>query len=188
MSVLLSPDGERLVILKSDATLETWDVKTGQKLLTMLGPTIAADTTELDFSPDGKLLLIADCSGIQVVRDVATGAEVRRFSKRGCTFGAGFSADNKLIALRGPETKVFSIETAQEVLSLPIRGGVVIFSPDGRRLIAGVGANASEPATVEVFLMQLKELVALAKTRVTRDLTTGECQQYLHGEACPIEP
>jgi WD40 repeat protein len=187
-SVLLSPDGERLVTLKSDATLETWDVKTGDKLLILPGPTQTPDTTELDFSPDGKFLLIADCSGTQVVRDIATGAEIRRFSKRGCTFGAAFSADNKMIAMRGPETKVFSLETGEEVLSLPIRGGLVLFSPDGTRLIAGVGANASDPATVDVFMMQLNDLVALAKTRVTRGLTTAECQQYLHMEACLASP
>jgi hypothetical protein len=31
-------------------------------------------------------------------------------------------------------------------------------------------------------------LIALAKSRVTRSLTTEECQQYLHVEACPAEP
>jgi hypothetical protein len=32
------------------------------------------------------------------------------------------------------------------------------------------------------------ELVALARSRVTRSLTTEECQKYLHVEECPDEP
>jgi len=31
------------------------------------------------------------------------------------------------------------------------------------------------------------ELIALAKSRLTRSLTTEECQQYLHLEDCPEE-
>jgi hypothetical protein len=36
-----------------------------------------------------------------------------------------------------------------------------------------------------MYLVRLEDLVALAKTRVTRALTTEECQQYLHVAACP---
>jgi hypothetical protein len=32
------------------------------------------------------------------------------------------------------------------------------------------------------------DLIALAKSRLTRELTTEECQQYLHVDACPAVP
>jgi hypothetical protein len=39
-----------------------------------------------------------------------------------------------------------------------------------------------------MFLLDPVDLVALAKTRVTRALTIEECQKYLHVEQCPKEP
>jgi hypothetical protein len=37
---------------------------------------------------------------------------------------------------------------------------------------------------VRVYALRLDDLLALAKARVTRSLTTAECRQYLHVEAC----
>jgi hypothetical protein len=37
----------------------------------------------------------------------------------------------------------------------------------------------------QFFALDVEELIALARTRVTRGLTEAECQQYLHVEACP---
>ena len=38
---------------------------------------------------------------------------------------------------------------------------------------------------VQVITLDLQELIDLAHSRVTRALTTEECQTYLHMEACP---
>ena len=38
---------------------------------------------------------------------------------------------------------------------------------------------------VGIYLLRLEDIVALAKARVTRSLTTDECQKYLHVAACP---
>ena len=58
-----------------------------------------------------------------------------------------------------------------------------VFSPDGTRL-----ATAGRDGTVRIFLLKIEELIALANSRVTRSLTTAECQQYLHVDACPVQP
>jgi hypothetical protein len=34
----------------------------------------------------------------------------------------------------------------------------------------------------------MQDLIDVAQSRVTRGLTTQECQKYLHVEACPEEP
>jgi WD40 repeat protein len=56
----------------------------------------------------------------------------------------------------------------------------ISFSPDGKYL-----ASSSLDGTVRVYFTQLEDLIAYAKTRVTRTLTTEECQRYLHMNTCP---
>jgi len=38
---------------------------------------------------------------------------------------------------------------------------------------------------VHVYELNIEDLIALAKSRLTRELTQNECQKYLHVEACP---
>jgi hypothetical protein len=47
---------------------------------------------------------------------------------------------------------------------------------------------ASNDGIIREFLLNIDELLAIAQTRVTRSLTTAECQKYLHMEQCPSEP
>ena len=39
-------------------------------------------------------------------------------------------------------------------------------------------------AGVRVFVLDIDELLAIARANVTRSFTADECRQYLHGE-CP---
>ena len=53
------------------------------------------------------------------------------------------------------------------------------FSPDGTFVaVGGFG-------TVRVWVLGIEDLVKLARDRVTRSLTDGECRQYLHLAECP---
>jgi hypothetical protein len=74
--------------------------------------------------------------------------------------------------------------TGLNVLNLPVDGsgtGDVSFSPDGKRLaVSGMSG-------IYIFVLPVDELVTLAKSHLTRTLTTEECQQYLHVEQCPVE-
>jgi WD40 repeat protein len=56
----------------------------------------------------------------------------------------------------------------------------VAWSSDGRRLV-----TASRDHTSRVYLVDVDDLAALARTRLTRGLTAEECQKYLHAPACP---
>ena len=66
-------------------------------------------------------------------------------------------------------------------------GGVygVAFSPadNGSHL-----AVASNDGVVRILTLKIDKLLALAQSRVTRSLTTAECQKYLHVEQCPSQP
>ena len=181
--VYISPDGGRLVTVNFDTSVYVWDVFAGQKLLTLPRP----DTdNSLWFSADGKWLAIADCNGTVVVRDLASGEEKLRFSgTSACIKGVAFSPDGKLFAVNAGDRglKILDFENGQELLTLP--GGFdVEFTPDGTRVIVATWDEAGRHV-VRTFLLKLEEIVALAKSRVTRSLTTEECQKYLHVEACP---
>ncbi len=188
--IALSADGKRLATLKNDTTVEIWDVMTGRKLQTLPGPAVI-DGAHLWFSPDGNWLIIADCTGTAIVHEVITGAEVHRFSNDGaCITGVDFSRGEKLMAVTSAqlETKILNLETWQEELTLP-GGWLVQFTPDGTRVIIG----RDEPtgltkSAVRMYLVNLDDVVTVARSRVTRSLTTKECQQYLHMDSCPDEP
>lgn len=188
-SMSLSADGQKLAILKNDATIETWDVNTGQRLLSLPGPSVLGSAT-VWFGPDGKRLVVADCTGLVVVRDAETGEEMRRFSSGAtCIVDVAFSPDGKLIAVSGRrESKIWEFETGRELITLPSTEAAQ-FTPDGTRLI---GVRRDDAAlvshTVHVYALQLDELIALAKSRVTRSLTAEECEEYLHTATCPPVP
>ena len=63
------------------------------------------------------------------------------------------------------------------------RSDQVAFSPDGTRIVS-VGRDL----TVRMYELKIEDLIALAKSRLTRELTLNECQKYLHVEACPFMP
>jgi WD40 repeat protein len=173
-----------LVTLNVDTSVYIWDVAAGQRLLSLPGP--ATLDSDLWFSPDGKWLAIADCTGTVVVRDVASGEEKLRFSGTlACIYGVAFSPDGRLFAVNAGDRglKILDFGTGQELLTLP--GGFdVQFTPDGTRVISGAEDEQARHI-VRVYLLKLEDIVALAKTRLTRSLTTEECRQYLHLEACP---
>jgi WD40 repeat protein len=185
--VYISPDGERLVTINFDSSVYVWDVNTSQKLLTLPGP--ATVDNSLWFSPDGKWLAIADCNGTVVVRDIASGEEKLRFSDTtGCINAVAFSPDGRLLAVSAGNggLRILNFETGQELLKL-WGGWDVQFTPDGTRVISAT-IDEQGRQIVRMYLLKLDDIVALAKSRVTRTLTTEECQQYLHVDSCPAEP
>ena len=57
------------------------------------------------------------------------------------------------------------------------------FSPDGKQLV-----TASEDGTVQVYALDLRELINLARSRVTRSFTAEECELYFQSKTCPPLP
>lgn len=115
---------------------------------------------------------------------------LRTLEHSGRVFSVAFDTDGKWIATGSEDNtaKLWDLATGKEILTLPgSSGGVygVAFQP-------GEGAAhlvvAGNDGLVRVILLKIDELLAVAKSRVTRSLTPAECQKYLHSETCPGAP
>ncbi len=185
-SVAFSPDGSRIATSGFDGTSIVWDVVTGKKLFSLTGHT---DTVrQVAFSPDGTRLATAGLDGSAKLWDAVSGKELHTLSGHtGPVFSVAFSSDGKTIAtVSGDKTaKLWDVLTGKDLLTLqaPDELTGVAFSLDDSQL-----AVASRDGTARIYLLKIEDLVALARQRVTRSLTTEECQQYLHVTACPGEP
>ncbi|HSL29219.1 MAG TPA: WD40 repeat domain-containing protein, partial [Anaerolineales bacterium] len=187
--VVFSPDGMQLATASTDGTAKIWDVKTGELLFTLSGHT--SGVVDIAYSPDGRKLATVSGDTTSKIWDAATGIELTTLIGHVAELRpVAFSPDGKFLATgSGDNTaKIWDVETGQELLTLPgSAGGVygVAFSPSdgGSRLLV-----ASNDGLIREILLNINELLALAKTRVTRSLTTAECQKYLHVEQCPADP
>jgi WD40 repeat protein len=140
------------------------------------------------FSPDGKHLATTSWDGTTKVWDAINGKELLTLrGHTGIVEGVIFSPDGKRLASAGDQTaKVWDAESGRQLLTLHGQSGAVMsvaFSPDGKRL-----AGASNDATVQIYALDLRELLNLARSRVTRALTSEECQRYFQSETCPALP
>ena len=187
--ILFSPDGNILVTTSDDpdATARIWDAATGKQLHVLAGHPgrIWAAT----FSPDGSRVVTAGWEGAIKMWDVTTGQELTTFVGHTSTVAAvSFNPDGSRLATAGGDgtIRIWDVATGVEILALPGQTNfiwAVPFSYDGSRLI-----SVSIDGTARILVVRLDDLIVLAKSRVTRSLTTEECQKYLHVEVCPAEP
>ena len=185
-SVAYSPDGKYIVAgggTGGSGYGLILDATTGEKLFTLpLDGFLGA----VSYSPDGKRVALSDFTGAVSIWDALTGEQV--LTLRGHTtwvYAIPFSRDGKWIATASSDgtARVWDAVTGANVLTLNVDSqgvGGVEFSPDGKHLAVGGKLGIS------IFYLRIDDVIALAKTRVTRQLTIEECQQYLHMEACPI--
>jgi WD40 repeat protein len=163
-----------------------WDAVTGKELLILTGPN--RPVRQVVFSPDGTRLATASFDGTAKVWGAASGKELFTLSGHvNNVLSVAFSPDGKTTATASLDktAKLWDAITGKELLTLhaPTELTSVAFSPDGTQL-----AVAGRDGTSRIYLLNIEDLLALAKQRVTRSLTTEECQQYLHVNTCPTSP
>ena len=89
---------------------------------------------------------------------------------------------NTTVDERGYALRLWDWPAGVETLKLSDSGFRVALSPDGR-LVATVRWRQPVPF-VHVWALDPELLLRIARTRVTRSLTEGECRRYLQ-RACP---
>jgi WD40 repeat protein len=178
-SAAFSPDGKYVVTAGSSGIARVWDARTSQEVMALRGHELGINSVA--FSPDGKYVVTASADKTARVWDARTGQEVlvlRGHDDR--VWKAAFSLDGKYVVTAGADNtaRVWDVTTGQEVAVLrghqdDVRGAA--FSPDGKYIV-----TASADGTARIYLVHIEDLIALAKTRVTRGLTCNERVQYLH--------
>jgi WD40 repeat protein/DNA-binding SARP family transcriptional activator len=144
ISFAFSPDGRYIAAGGRSATVQVWDLESGQSQQALaVGATISPQVEAIAYSPDGTRLAVGD-----IMFDVVTGQQ--QFWLRGHTQGIlhlAFNADGtRLITASYDGTvKVWDITPAHELFARSAHGGMVYdvaYSPDGR-LLATAGRDGS---------------------------------------------
>jgi WD40 repeat protein len=166
--------------------VRVWDPLSGQEQLELPGLEGAGSMTAVAFSPDGILIAGGQLNGMICMWEAATGKLIHTIPGHSAgVFALDFNANGTLLASASFDlmAKIWDVQSGREVASLYGNTGRVMgiaFSPDGTQVATG-----GEDGTVRLFAVRMEDLVALARSRVTRSLTTEECQKYLHVDACP---
>jgi WD40 repeat protein/transcriptional regulator with XRE-family HTH domain len=186
-SIAYSPDGTRILSGFGWRQGVIWDATTGESLFYLPG-WYEDDIWSVAYSADGKYVALGGHTGAIGIWSATTGQKLLDLKGHSARVDAiTFSPDGKWIAATSADgtARVWDTTAGVNVLTLPVDSGGaggISFSPDRKRLAVGGKSG------IYVFVLPLDELIALAKSRLTRSLTTEECQQYLHVTTCPVGP
>lgn len=152
-----SPDGKILATAAYTQVVGV-DPQTGQELFELSGKSVGWEVgfnlgaSQVDFSPDGKLLAVANIDGHPVVWDLASQRIILRLDgHKDIVYGIDISPDGTMIATAGRDgsVRVWDATTGQPIVILAQVNSFwydALFSPDGTRLAA-----ISESADLKVW-------------------------------------
>jgi WD40 repeat protein len=185
--VAFTPDGSQLVTAGNDGYVILWSIGSGNALLKLSDGSSSAFAVA--FNSDGsRLATTRDDGSVQVwdLEDASSpnfGQEL--FSMTGHSaqsWGVAFSPDDQWFVTTdfSGGVKIWDATTGEELLNLATGNWGIAISQDGTQIAAG-----SSSGEVYFYVLQIENLIALAESRLVRDFTLQECQQY-HIEPCPI--
>jgi WD40 repeat protein/DNA-binding SARP family transcriptional activator/energy-coupling factor transporter ATP-binding protein EcfA2 len=169
---------------RANGTVLLLDSRSGRLLLTLPGGHQGVQAIAFDQS--GKRLATGNWDGTTIVWDATSGRPLQTFTgHNGIVESVAFSPDGTMLATAGEDTtaKLWDIRTGKRLLTLTGHTFAltdVVFSPDGTRL-----ATSSGDGTVRVYVLPVNELLAVARSRLTRTWSKAECRTYLPGGRCP---
>lgn len=187
--VAFNPDGQHLAVARwggrlplapRDFAVDIWDWE-AQELVQSLD----TEAFGMAWSPDGDRLVTADLRGTPQVWDLDAGEVVLRLVGHDVANNdVVWSPDGTRIHTNGEDGTVRTWDAASgeelQQFDFGMEGRIALaLSPDGRWLAAAHNLRG-----MRVYAMDLDDLVAIARTRVTRDLTPAECRTHLGG-SCP---
>lgn len=136
-----SPDGSLLATTR-EGVVYFWESGTWRPLFSITGASETASS--LSFSPDGRLLAVADLSGIARVFHTDSWNLFTTFSlPYGYLFYVAFDQTGQRIALSGSLARVWEVPTGRLIAETPELGSPVAFAPNGRYLAFGTLSTGS---------------------------------------------
>ena len=180
-----SPDARVAAqVSPNGSSVQLFDSTSGTLIRTL--PVGHQGVQAIAFDASGKRIATGNWDGSTTVWDAASGRSLQTFTGHsGTVEDVDFSPDGTLLATAGDDTtaKLWDLKTGKRLLTLSghtfaLTG--VAFSPDGTRL-----ATTSGDGTVRVYIIPVKELMAVARARLTRTWSKAECRAYLPGGHCP---
>jgi WD40 repeat protein/RecA/RadA recombinase len=183
-TAVYSPDSKWLAVADAHGNAVIWDASTGEEITRLTGH--EGPVNHLVFSDDGRRLVTAGGDGTAKLWDISSGEILRNFTGHtGPVTSVAISPDGTRLATASVDrtVKLWNTETGQVLRTLlghTASVHSVVFSPDGTRL-----ATASADRTAQINdLNPVTDLFERALERITRPLSTAECEQYLRGETC----
>jgi WD40 repeat protein/serine/threonine protein kinase len=182
------PQGERLAVadeLGPYPLIRLLDAHSGETSLTIEAEAPGGGPSNMTFSPDGRRLAASSFGGQVTILDSSSGDPLLSIKAHDAPiWGLAYSPGGGRLATGGVDGMVnlWDAESGSLLLTLEGFDGAVsgiAFSADGSRLVA-----SSYDGSVRGFLLDLDDLVALARSRVTRTFTPAECRQYLRRDTC----
>jgi WD40 repeat protein len=172
-AIAFSPDG-KYVVSSGDMTARVWEVLTGKEVARRTcndGGVLA-----VAFSPDNKYV-ISTCNYTVSVWEANTGREIAHMEHLWDVFRTvAFSPDGKYVLAGNVDhgLSIWEIATGQEIghFSYSNATNFVTFGPEGKYLAL------SENNTTFIWTWRPQDLIADACSRVIRNLTRAEWQQY----------
>lgn len=164
-TIAVTRDGKTVISWGMDRVVRRWEAASGKALGTFAAP---RGTTLAAFSPDARVVALANTDNSVRLHDTSTGKELSQIKGRQAGASAlAFAPDGKVLAARGNDDfiRLYDVARGTELRAINVRpepaaraGGTVIifggggrrsngtgpgvaFSPDGRLLVAPVSNN-----------------------------------------------
>jgi WD40 repeat protein len=178
-----SPDGRFVVTASWDKTARIWEASTGRSLIVLRGHTDRVSGSA--FSSDGKWVVTGSYDSAARVWEASTGRSVRELrGHKAYVTSVAFSPDGQFVVAASVDgtARVWETSTGQSVTRIHGHTDEVwsaAFSPDGKYIVTGSYDKTARIYACEVC-RPIQDVLALARSRVTRGLTPEEREKYLH--------
>lgn len=187
-TVVFNSDGYYLATASWDHTARIWKIGSERELFRLSHESKVWDVA---FSPDSKYVATASNDHTARVWDFSNGKQLFCLRHEESVDAIAFSPNGTYLATASADrtARIWHTSSGRQLAYFIHEDGVnaVAFSPDGKYI-----ATASKNAILQIWLWRPQDIVEEAQSRLIRNLTQKEWQQYLgkepYRQTCPHLP